>query len=366
VVVDVRRGSDCLLDRSVTSDWVLIETVVLKRRDDTNADFRLFPLLIDPVTVVALKESRLNDHRIADLQSQSVTEADLEVVVADLVAHLLVLAALDPGGRPLYEWEQRIGAIVDEATRDGRWVIDIRKILETADDALWPDAVRLQSRLLAHALLECTEMERRKAVRKVLAIRVEEGSLPVRSISSSRDRVCSRSCSSCRRSGAMNRSAWSTLTRSSRICSRSAEGWSDSCRQDSTSSRFPLSRTANRSLPAWSAERPWSCDGSHATCGEQTAGLRVDLLDAILGELKQVLAVEGRSRMRGDINRAQRLSAGRIEGVQLVSASKPDLLTVIRNPMHVVDTGKGAILTDDFGCCSIHASILVTREWSGE
>ena len=83
--------------------------------------------------------------------------------------------------------------------------------------------------------------------------------------------------------------------------------------------------------------------------GEHTAGLRIDLLDAILGDLKQVLAVEGRSRMRGDIDRAQRLPARRIEGVQLVSGSKPDVLTVIRDPMHAVDTRKGSILTEDFG-----------------
>ncbi len=61
--------------------------------------------------------------------------------------------------------------------------------------------------------------------------------------------------------------------------------------------------------------------------GEHMAGLRIDLLDAILGELKQVLAVEGRSRMRGDIDRAQRLPARRIQRVQLVSGSEPDLLT---------------------------------------
>jgi len=65
--------------------------------------------------------------------------------------------------------------------------------------------------------------------------------------------------------------------------------------------------------------------------------------------LKQVLAVEGRSCMRGDIDRAQRLPARRIEGVQLVSSSKPDVLTVIRDSVHVVGTRKGSILTDDFG-----------------
>jgi hypothetical protein len=34
--------------------------------------------------------------------------------------------------------------------------------------------------------------------------------------------------------------------------------------------------------------------------GEHAAGLRIDLLDAVLGKLEQVPAVEGRSRMRGD------------------------------------------------------------------
>src|SRR5882724_136802 len=83
--------------------------------------------------------------------------------------------------------------------------------------------------------------------------------------------------------------------------------------------------------------------------GEHTAGLRIDLLDAILGELKQVLAVEGRSCMPGDIDRAQRPPARRIEGDQLVSSRKPDVLTVIRDSVHAVGTGKGSILTDDLG-----------------
>src|SRR5881628_3207591 len=69
-------------------------------------------------------------------------------------------------------------------------------------------------------------------------------------------------------------------------------------------------------------------------------------LDAILGELKQVLAVEGRSCMPGDLDRAQRLAARGIEGDQPVSSGKPDILTVIRVPMHAVGTRKGSILTD--------------------
>jgi hypothetical protein len=60
--------------------------------------------------------------------------------------------------------------------------------------------------------------------------------------------------------------------------------------------------------------------------GQHLAGVRIDLLDAILGKLKQMLAIEGRSCMRGDIDGAQRLAARGIEGVQLVSGSKPDVL----------------------------------------
>src|SRR5262249_46304971 len=74
--------------------------------------------------------------------------------------------------------------------------------------------------------------------------------------------------------------------------------------------------------------------------GDLSACLRIDLLDAILGDLIQVLAVEGRSGMRGGIDRAQRFSARRVEGVQLVSGRKPDALTVKRHPMHALDTRK--------------------------
>src|SRR5580658_3029425 len=50
--------------------------------------------------------------------------------------------------------------------------------------------------------------------------------------------------------------------------------------------------------------------------GEHSAALRIDFVDAILGDLIQVPAVEGRSGVRGDIDRAHGLAAGRIEGDQ--------------------------------------------------
>jgi hypothetical protein len=83
--------------------------------------------------------------------------------------------------------------------------------------------------------------------------------------------------------------------------------------------------------------------------GEHAASRRIDLLDAILGELKQVLAVESRSCMRSDIDRAQHLPARRIEGLQRVSRRKPDVVAVVRDSMHVVDTRKWSIFTNDLG-----------------
>src|SRR5258707_1382634 len=82
---------------------------------------------------------------------------------------------------------------------------------------------------------------------------------------------------------------------------------------------------------------------------EHTAGLRIDLLDAILGDLEQVPAVEGGACMRGDIERAQRLAARRIEGLQSVSGSDPHMLAVIRDAAHFLDTWKGSVFTDDCG-----------------
>jgi len=82
--------------------------------------------------------------------------------------------------------------------------------------------------------------------------------------------------------------------------------------------------------------------------GQHTASFGIDLLDAILGDLKQVLAIESRSCVRRDLDRAHHLSARWIEGIQLVARCKPDLLTVIANSMHAVSSREGAILLDDF------------------
>ena len=77
-------------------------------------------------------------------------------------------------------------------------------------------------------------------------------------------------------------------------------------------------------------------------------GFRIDLLDAVLGYLKEVLAIEGCSRMRGDIDRAHRLPTCGIECIQFISGSKPDMLTVIGHSVHVIGTREGPILVNDF------------------
>src|SRR5580704_5503401 len=82
------------------------------------------------------------------------------------------------------------------------------------------------------------------------------------------------------------------------------------------------------------------------------AGLRIDLIDllvAILGDLKQVFAIESRSCMCRDIDRAHHLSARGIKSIQLIARCKPDVLTVIANSMHSVSSRERAILLDDFG-----------------
>jgi hypothetical protein len=63
----------------------------------------------------------------------------------------------------------------------------------------------------------------------------------------------------------------------------------------------------------------------------------------------QAWAGEGRSGMRGDVDRAQHLPTIGIEGVQLVASSKPDMLTVIRDSSDVGDPREGAVLAHDLG-----------------
>jgi hypothetical protein len=74
-----------------------------------------------------------------------------------------------------------------------------------------------------------------------------------------------------------------------------------------------ISANPERSL---SPCKPGIAAGRRRDAGKHTAGFRIDLLDAILGDLKQMPTVERRPGMRGDLNRAERFSARRIEGVE--------------------------------------------------
>src|SRR5499433_4026941 len=78
-----------------------------------------------------------------------------------------------------------------------------------------------------------------------------------------------------------------------------------------------------------------------------------------------MLPVESGACTRSDIDRAEHLPVRRIEGVQHISGSKPDVLTVIRDSMDVIDTRKGTILTNDFGRRSTHAWMLSLGSGAG-
>ena len=91
------------------------------------------------------------------------------------------------------------------------------------------------------------------------------------------------------------------------------------------------------------------------------SALGVDLMNVIFGDLIKIFSVESRSRMRRNFDRALHLSARRIEGVQLVTGSEPDVLTIIGDAMDSLGTRKGPIFADDFGGGFVHAPILVVR-----
>src|SRR5262249_31072389 len=61
---------------------------------------------------------------------------------------------------------------------------------------------------------------------------------------------------------------------------------------------------------------------------DHLAGVWIDLLNAALGDLKQMLAVERGSGVRGDVERALGLAALRIDRIQLVVGGEPDMLAV--------------------------------------
>jgi hypothetical protein len=84
--------------------------------------------------------------------------------------------------------------------------------------------------------------------------------------------------------------------------------------------------------------------------GKHTSAFWIDFLDAILGDLKKMLAIKRGSRVRGNVDGACGISTRGIERIQLVPGREPDLLPVIGDSMHAVGASKGTVLAYNFGC----------------
>ncbi len=97
-------------------------------------------------------------------------------------------------------------------------------------------------------------------------------------------------------------------------------------------------------------------------CAEHRPGFGIDLAYHGLGDLEQVLSVERRSRMRGDIKRPDDFPAFRIEGVQPVAGGEPYSLPVKADPVHAIDFGERSIFAKDFGACVFHVLVLPARQ----
>src|SRR5688500_15196630 len=84
--------------------------------------------------------------------------------------------------------------------------------------------------------------------------------------------------------------------------------------------------------------------------GEHASSLRINLVNAILGDLKQMLAIERGSRMSSDINRPNCLAARWIDRIQFVTRGKPNVMAIVGHTMHTLDPRKGSKLTNHFSC----------------
>ena len=82
---------------------------------------------------------------------------------------------------------------------------------------------------------------------------------------------------------------------------------------------------------------------THAAAGS------VDLVDARLGDLLQVLAVEGGAGVGALVEPAGRGAAGRIDGHQRRAGRGPDLAAVLRHAADLGHLGERAVLAHDLG-----------------
>ena len=91
---------------------------------------------------------------------------------------------------------------------------------------------------------------------------------------------------------------------------------------------------------------------------KHVTGFGVDFSDRGFGDLEKMRPVEGRSRIRGDSERARDLPAVGIKRVQPVAGGEPDPLAVEADPVHALDFGKRAVFAKNFGGGRFHDRIL--------
>ena len=87
--------------------------------------------------------------------------------------------------------------------------------------------------------------------------------------------------------------------------------------------------------------------GGRRDGGDDLARARVDLLDAVVGELPQELAVEGSAGVGGDGELADQRAALGIEGDDALAAGEPDVRAVEGHAVDVVHAGIGAVFAED-------------------
>ena len=133
---------------------------------------------------------------------------------------------------------------------------------------------------------------------------------------------------------------------------RSRSGWIRSCAESflsaGRSDGLPIPILADPQCPLGPCEPGVAATAGCRDRGEHLSGRRIDLLDAIVRDLKEMMPIEGCPGMRRDVEGSQRLTAPRIEGLEGLPCSKPDLLTVVGHAVHVLDAWK-RVLTKDFG-----------------
>src|SRR5262249_39181161 len=84
------------------------------------------------------------------------------------------------------------------------------------------------------------------------------------------------------------------------------------------------------------------------------AGLGLDLVDALLGDLIEMRAVERGAGVGRDVDRGDGLAARRIERIHPRPSRIPNVLPIERHPRNILDARKRPILTNNLGIAGLH------------